>query len=134
MEALCKFYSEYFDFKSKQNVPFNCKEASLSSGYCIFHDDQYYSKDAETVTKEIERKLGKSSHDGNLLIIGYNIPVSVLQRGFDGPVYFNQSKFHGELKDDDLKDKIFHNVSFEGCEFFGRLSFLLCTFSGYVDF
>ena len=136
MAANCKFSTQYFDFESKKYETFQCLESSLpTTGYCIFHDKQFYLDYPRIVTEKLRHKLEKS-HDGKLLLVGYNIPDFTIENGLGVPLYFNESKFHNSfnLGVENSATRPFKSASFEDCEFFGNTVFTRCEFSEIVDF
>lgn len=131
---MCQYKNQYYSPIYKKNIPFECKENSLNSGFCKFHDETYLFENEDEIKSEIEEKLGQCEQFGLAFeCIGYNLPELNLENfEFTIPIIFICTKFHGELIFDYTKftnyvvfsDSIFHeNVTFNNSEFFDNLIF-----------
>ena len=47
----CNYKIKFFDYSKKETVLFTCSEDSLSTGFCIFHDNEF--NDEQEITKKL---------------------------------------------------------------------------------
>lgn len=127
----CQFTAIYYDYEIHNSVNFNCQEEveePLSSGFCIFHDNDYLLQDKtnyeEHKRKVLDRFKQKVNHaiayNEPLLFIGFQLhdfslsDLSIITE-FTKPVYFSGSQFFGE-------------AFFAGAQFHGQANFLEAKF------
>jgi uncharacterized protein YjbI with pentapeptide repeats len=136
----CQFTTEYFDYENKKNVRFECEESPLTTGFCIFHDENYFINNKQEVLQRFMERVKKAIDDKKtLLCIGYNIPedIHLTNRHFFRPVYFSKAKFYGKVyftdthfeKEAYFKEAIFYDkVHFGAANFHQEANFIEATF------
>jgi hypothetical protein len=96
----CQFTAEYFDYENNKNLPFRCREVALDTGFCMFHDEIYYTKNKQEVLQCFMDKLKKAIDNNEVLrCVGYNIPedVHLTNKRFSRPIYFSKARFYGKF-------------------------------------
>jgi len=106
----CNYKIKFFDYSKKETVLFTCSEDSLSTGFCIFHDNEF--NDEQEITKKLTDKINTDSK-GPLFFIGYKIPKIKLSGTFSHPVYFTRSI----IKNADFSGAKFQYADFSGAKF-----------------
>ena len=120
----CKFTTEYDDeIEPGVTGPtqFTCEESALDSGFCIYHDEQYYKEKPENLCNAILDKIKThNSYLKPIYLIGYHIPEIIIKQEFLTPTYFTQSQFHGATNFSEsifYKKTNFDKTSFEDAKF-----------------
>jgi hypothetical protein len=102
--AECQFTTTYYDYGRKAIGNFDCHEAALPSGLCLFHDENYLKEGEQKDRKEHEQKVRDklmakvhNSIDKKevLFCIGYHLPGIAIREIFPESVYFTDCKFQG---------------------------------------
>ena len=111
----CAFHTWYYNYGTWFRTPYNCDEAALSSGYCLFHDQSYWKDHPTTLNERLIQKIEAAiASKAVLFCIGYNLPEIKISAKFEELVYFHFAKFRDHAY---FKGAIFDVVSFEGARF-----------------
>ena len=115
----CSYKTTYYDHEQGGKDIFKCKNDSLESGYCKFHDEDYFD---ETNSDELIKLIQNQLKSENGKCIGYRIP-SIKMREIKMPflVYFNKAEFLGEV--DFSKKCNSSKIIFEECTFHKEVNF-----------
>lgn len=136
----CQFTAEYFDYENHENLLFQCRELPLDTGLCMFHDDLYYTKNKQVVSRCFMDKVKKAIENNEVLFcIGYNIPedIHLTGRQFSRSVYFLKTRFYGKVyfinvhfhKEAYFKESIFYDKAhFGGSNFHQEANFAEANF------
>jgi uncharacterized protein YjbI with pentapeptide repeats len=131
----CQFTAEYFDYENNKNTPFRCREVALDTGFCMFHDEIYYTKNKQEVLQCFMDKLKKAIDNNEVLCcVGYNIPedVHLTNKRFSRPVYFSKARFYGKVY---FTDSHFHKeVYFKDAIFYDKVHFGAVNFHQEANF
>jgi len=133
----CKFSVKYFDYEKNEPQNFVCDEPSLSSGYCMFHDEKY--DDDEDRFKRLSKKIEDLSKNEPLFCIGYHISNFDIKKSLSGSIYFTRAiikngKFSSNsFQKADFSGATLHDVDFSGSKF-EKSDFLSVNFLGKANF
>jgi uncharacterized protein YjbI with pentapeptide repeats len=113
---------------------------ALQSGYCIYHDKDYYRNDkkhAAIILKRLGRKL-QLSEGSDLYLVGYHFPEQspdenpdLFMYGVLSKVYFCAAIFHGTFQPSFIFNK---TVDFTGVTFLIEANFSYVEFKDEVEF
>ena len=131
-------------------TPFKCKEESLDTGFCIFHEPTYMDKApydegkrqklTERLNEIIDERIDSNE---SLLCIGYRLPGITIRKKFNKFAYFSRCEFLEKISFDDSNFQeganfigaIFHeDGSFFKGKFHGITDFSMATFIKMADF
>ena len=138
--ANCPFTTKYLNYESQAVVDYFCDskdEDILSSGKCIFHDEDYLQSDSLEEKNNVRAKLmikvaGSIAGNGALVCIGYYLPDVTIAESFIKPAYFKQCRFQGRA---DFSSAEFSEAAdFSSTNFFEITEFSFAKFSGEADF
>jgi len=119
----CRYRGWYSDHELGVHVTYKClRQAVTESGFCEFHDPDYWWVYEEEVRSKFEEMI-KSAQEKpeKLLCIGFNLPSVKVRGVFKEPVYFSSAKFH-------------HGADFSETEFHEKADFSETKFHEKADF
>jgi uncharacterized protein YjbI with pentapeptide repeats len=121
--AQCQFPAiKYLDYESNEEVPFECPDEALPSGFCLFHDNRHYIDHPQDVVNRLMDKVTESIiFKKALKCIGYHLPDIIIKGDFTKPVYFSRAEFHGK-------------AIFYGAAFNHKTNFSFANFNNEVMF
>jgi uncharacterized protein YjbI with pentapeptide repeats len=128
----CNFNIKYYDYSLNEEKIFSCKESAIPSGYCIFHDKDYYKRSPDVIKTELKRKIKESVECKKALFcIGYHLSSVTVKETFTEPVYFNSAKFHAV---NFTKATFFNSVDFSKAEYYDDVYFYTTRFLDFANF
>jgi len=152
MSNHCAFVLDRIEGLQLKKVQYKCQEDPTDTGFCIFHDKKFVTKNPEKLSSRITEKIEESEkNNSELNCIGYNIPQISFDGFFDMPINFMNASFHGSTNFASCNFKkhanfsganfqwayfdecYFDTVSFVDCKF-GTVSFFNSKFSGKTHF
>jgi len=134
---ICRFSEKYFDYEKNEPQNFVCNEPSLSSGYCIFHDENF--DDDVSRSKKLLNKIEGLSKNEPLFCIGYHISNFDIKKSLSGSIYLTRAiikngKFSSNtFQKADFSGATLHDVDFSGSKF-NKSDFLSVNFLGKANF
>jgi uncharacterized protein YjbI with pentapeptide repeats len=122
---------------------FQCEEESIDSGYCIFHDENYYQLHPKEIDEAFEKKLlGKTDP---LICIGYNLVNVRFEGDITKSLDFSRAIFHGDFNainaeftgeiTDFTRAKFTKRTDFSFAKFTGEKTYFAgAEFTGWIYF
>ncbi len=113
----CQYNHDYYSSILKKIIPFKCVHNPLSSGYCIFHDEDYLIGHEDEIREFVENYLEECQQRGlPFECVGYHLPeLDFEDTRFLISVNFTDAKFYGEV--------IFDNSEFTQYSDFSHATF-----------
>jgi len=124
----CQFNTKYYDYLEQETKLFECKEESLNSGFCIFHDKNF--KNNEDKINQLNKKIEYCIKNNKpLYCIGFIIPSIRIKKKFSSPIYLTKSELDNfNFSGSQAKYADFSGIKFQYIDFsettFDELDFL----------
>lgn len=131
----CDFKREIFDPGIRKHRTITCKEPSLESNKCRFHDEEYLNENSHDVIRnEIYRKIDNACNNKKVLeCVGYYIPeINIEGKKFEKEVFFSHAHFVEDVIFDHSEFDSF--ADFSNCVFKRETSFNNVTFNDNTEF
>ena len=124
MTITCSYSHDYYDFQNNKRQPFVCKEESLSSGFCKYHDEEYFREHESEIHDSMLKKIEESiDYKIPLICVGYFLPALTIDgKKFSTSVSFVDAKFLGEMIFDNC---VFSDIDFSDSIFDTDVSFVM---------